>query len=112
MRRSPQRGGTLRVSIRSMRMGLSERAGVDASSIVTQGIVSGWRRAHHRGARNFLQNQHAIAIRKKAVLLGDGVVVGIDRKVFPGEGAHKHEQAALGEVEVRDECIDSLETIT
>ena len=55
-----------------------------------------------------LLHEHAIAIRVKAVVPGDGVLVGSHHVPCSTESAHQHEQRRLRQMKVSKQSLDDL----
>ena len=57
-------------------------------------------------------NKHTIPVAEEAVVLLDGVAIGGENRLAPGEGADQHQQARLGQVEVGEQGVDEAELET
>ena len=58
-----------------------------------------------------LNNQHAIAVTIEAIAFFDGGAVGLLHKVVSSEGADEHQESALRQVEIGEQCVDCAKRI-
>ena len=65
--------------------------------------VAGWGPRH--GTVAGLDDEHAVAEAVEAVALADGLGVGVEDALAPGEGGDHHEERRLREVEVREHRV-------
>ena len=55
--------------------------------------------------------EHGIAVAVKAVVVGDGVLIGAADVVVAGKGANQHQQGRFGKVKVGEKGIDDAEAV-
>ena len=59
-----------------------------------------------------IRDQHGVAVAVEPVAGGDGVRVGVEHPLAPGEGRNQEEQRRAWQVEVREERVDRAEPVS
>lgn len=64
-----------------------------------------------KDTKNFLKNQHRVAVGAEAIALLLGHLVGVHDGVVAAEGRHHHQLRGVGQVEVRDHGVGHREVV-